>query len=209
VSISGGNIPTPGDSARKLRVTAGYSLRGFAREHGYDFGYLSKVETGNRPMTPELARLYADLSAGPSTRPQIRPPRTVAVVTNSPPCRIYLGFTSFGAEIRRLRLDKGLSLREVGDAVHVSRSHLDRIELGQSRGDYQLALHLGIVVDHRDLAQLFLDEQAVIVAVVPGPGVLAEEAPPLTAAAVPASHARARRLASGSRAGRTRVHPAA
>src|SRR5689334_6658725 len=44
-----------GETVRRLREQAGVSLRGLARDAHIDAGHLSRVESGQRPPTRELA----------------------------------------------------------------------------------------------------------------------------------------------------------
>ncbi|MEV5377471.1 helix-turn-helix domain-containing protein [Streptomyces nondiastaticus] len=46
----------PGEELRRLRQQRGMSLAGLSRLVHYTKGYLSRVETGEKPMTPEVAR---------------------------------------------------------------------------------------------------------------------------------------------------------
>ncbi|MGK5733415.1 nSTAND1 domain-containing NTPase [Streptomyces sp. URMC 124] len=56
----GGPAPSvaasPGEELRRLRQERGMSLAGLSRAVHYTKGYLSRVETGEKPMTPEVAR---------------------------------------------------------------------------------------------------------------------------------------------------------
>ncbi|WP_190024061.1 nSTAND1 domain-containing NTPase [Streptomyces hiroshimensis] len=56
----GGRSPSvaasPGEELRRLRQERGMSLAGLSRAVHYTKGYLSRVETGEKPMTPEVAR---------------------------------------------------------------------------------------------------------------------------------------------------------
>ncbi|MCF3101241.1 helix-turn-helix domain-containing protein [Streptomyces roseoverticillatus] len=55
----------PGEELRRLRQQRGMSLAGLSRLVHYTKGYLSRVETGEKPMTPEVARRCEDvLGAG-------------------------------------------------------------------------------------------------------------------------------------------------
>ncbi|MEW2031864.1 helix-turn-helix domain-containing protein [Streptomyces roseifaciens] len=47
---------SPGEELRRLRQERGMSLAGLSRAVHYTKGYLSRVETGEKPMTPEVAR---------------------------------------------------------------------------------------------------------------------------------------------------------
>lgn len=51
---------TPGERLRQLRQERGVSLGGLAQLVHYTKGYLSRVETGEKPMTPEVARRCED-----------------------------------------------------------------------------------------------------------------------------------------------------
>ncbi|WP_344087032.1 helix-turn-helix domain-containing protein [Streptomyces stramineus] len=46
----------PGEQLRRLRQARGMSLAGLSRLVHYTKGYLSRVETGEKPLTPEVAR---------------------------------------------------------------------------------------------------------------------------------------------------------
>ncbi|PHQ52914.1 hypothetical protein BLA24_04995 [Streptomyces cinnamoneus] len=46
----------PGEQLRRLRQARGMSLAGLSHLVHYNKGYLSRVETGEKPMTPEVAR---------------------------------------------------------------------------------------------------------------------------------------------------------
>ena len=45
----------------------------------------------------------------------------------------------FGEELRRLRLDAGVSLSELAGRVHYSKSHLSKVENGRARPNFVLA----------------------------------------------------------------------
>jgi transcriptional regulator with XRE-family HTH domain len=48
--------PVFGAELRRLRIAAGWTLGEFARSLHYSKGYLSKIETGEKPPSPDLAR---------------------------------------------------------------------------------------------------------------------------------------------------------
>ncbi|MGK5544617.1 nSTAND1 domain-containing NTPase [Streptomyces sp. URMC 127] len=52
---------SPGEELRRLRQQRGMSLAGLSRLVHYTKGYLSRVETGEKPMTPEVARRCDDV----------------------------------------------------------------------------------------------------------------------------------------------------
>jgi len=53
----------------------------------------------------------------------------------------------FGSELRRRRLEAGLSLGALADRVHYSRAHLSRIEIGRSPAPVALARECDIIFD--------------------------------------------------------------
>jgi transcriptional regulator with XRE-family HTH domain len=80
----------------------------------------------------------------------------------------------FGSEVRRLRIAAGKSLDGLGTEVYLSRSQLGKIEQGDARGSYQLALSLDAALGvHGQLTQLFLEECARVGPVAPDTDILA------------------------------------
>lgn len=134
--------------------------------------YLSRVETGRRSAPPALVRLYATLPA-PGAEPAVdriaQPVRRRPVVGG-----LDLGATWFGAEVRRRRMAVGKSLDALGAEVYLSRSYLGKIEQGDARGNYQLALSLDTSLEAQGkLAKLFLEECARIGPIAPDTDILA------------------------------------
>jgi len=162
-------------SLRSQRETAGLSLRALAVRSGFSASHLSRVETGRRAATTAVARLYASLGqakAAPSAkRVPIRvPPR--------PEPDAGIDITWFGSEVRRLRISAGKSLDGLGTEVYLSRSQLGKIEQGDARGSYQLALSLDTALDaHGRLTRLFLEECARVGPVAPDTDILARGDP--------------------------------
>jgi transcriptional regulator with XRE-family HTH domain len=156
---------------RSQREAAGLSLRTLAVRSGYSASYLSRVETGRRPTTTAVVRLYASLGpaeAAPSAERVLVPflPRPEPVAG--------LDITWFGSEVRRLRIAAGRSLDGLGTEVYLSRSQLGKIEQGDARGSYQLALSLDAALDARGrLTRLFLEECARVGPVAPDTDILA------------------------------------
>jgi transcriptional regulator with XRE-family HTH domain len=155
---------------RSQREAAGLSLRTLAVRSGFSASYLSRVETGRRSATIAVARLYASLGPAkeePSAKraPLPLPPR--------PGPRPGLDVTWFGSEVRRLRITAEKSLDGLGTEVYLSRSQLGKIEQGDARGSYQLALSLDTALDaHGSLIRLFLEECARVGPVTPDTDIL-------------------------------------
>lgn len=168
-SDAGGPVP-PLPSLRSQREAAGLSLRALAVRSGFSASYLSRVETGRRSATAAVVRLYASL--GPvEAQPAAR--RAPAPSPRKPEAVAGLGITWFGSEVRRLRIAAGKSLDRLGTEVYVSRSQLGKIEQGDARGSYQLALSLDTALDaHGSLTRLFLEECARVGPVVPDTDIL-------------------------------------
>jgi transcriptional regulator with XRE-family HTH domain len=176
----GGPGPTNA-GLRGRREAAGLSLRGLAARSGYSTSYLSRVETGLRSATPAVARLYATLSpvgAGQAPKQALKqapktPPRQPAARAG-----LELGVTWFGSEVRRLRMAAGRSLDSLGTEVYLSRSQLGKIEQGDARGSYQLALSLDTALEAQGtLTRLFLEECARVGPVAPDTDILARSDP--------------------------------
>lgn len=51
-----------GAEARKIRLRLQFTLRQLAEQTGYDYTYLSKLETGQTPMTRGANKTYKDLA---------------------------------------------------------------------------------------------------------------------------------------------------
>lgn len=182
MSRSDGGSPAPaGGELRERRESAGLSLRAFARRSNYSTSYLSRVETGRRPATPALVLLYIELSAPRADAVEPRTPRTPRrpPATVAPPA---FGVTWFGSEVRRRRMAAGRSLDALGTEVFLSRSYLGKIEQGDARGSFQIALSLDAALAAQgSLTSLFLEECARVGPVAPDPGILlrgnADDAP--------------------------------
>lgn len=56
---------------------------------------------------------------------------------------------SFGRQVRRLRMKRGLSLEKLSEATGLSRSQLSRIELGQQSVSVEKAGALATALDSR------------------------------------------------------------
>jgi transcriptional regulator with XRE-family HTH domain len=177
----------PGGGLRARREAAGLSLQGLAARSGYSRSYLSRVETGRRAPTPAVVRVYteltpatADRTARPDPRPDPKPsPRQTGSSSSSSSSPSHspspeLGITWFGSEVRRLRMAAGKSLDALGSEVFLSRPHLGRIEQGDARASYQLALSLDTALGARgSLTRLFLEECARVGPVAPDTDILA------------------------------------
>ena len=160
---------------RSQREAVGLSLRALAALSGYSASYLSRVETGRRQATAAVGLLYDALGraeAGPSAK------RVPAPLLLRPEPVAGLGITWFGSEVRRLRIASGKSLDGLGAEVYLSRSQLGKIEQGDARGSYQLALSLDTALDaHGTLTRLFLEECARVGPVAPDTDILARGTP--------------------------------
>jgi transcriptional regulator with XRE-family HTH domain len=160
---------------RSRREAVGLSLRTLAVRSGFSASYLSRVETGRRPSTAAVVRLYASLGPGKAEStakhvPVPFPPR--------PETAAELEVTWFGSEVRRLRIRAGKSLDGLGTEVYLSRSQLGKIEQGDARGSYQLALSLDTALDADSrLTRLFLEECARVGPVAPDTDILARGDP--------------------------------
>ena len=172
VSMSALGCPAPSRlSLRSQREAAGLSLRTLAVHSGFSASYLSRVETGRRSATTAVARLYASLGPGKAEPGAKRVP--VRVLPRPEPVA-GLDVTWFGSEVRRLRIRAGKSLDGLGTEVYLSRSQLGKIEQGDARGSYQLALSLDTALDaHGRLTKLFLEECARVGPVAPDTDILA------------------------------------
>jgi transcriptional regulator with XRE-family HTH domain len=207
VSTSDFGCPVPSrPGLRSQREAVGLSLRTLAVRSGFSASYLSRVETGRRPMTAAVVRLYASLGPGkaePSAK-RVRvpfPPRPEPVAE--------LEVTWFGSEVRRLRIAAGKSLDGLGAEVYLSRSQLGKIEQGDARGSYQLALSLDTALDaHGRLTRLFLEECARVGPVAPDTDILARGDPGPSGARGPDPADRAAVATARLQALRVRSHQA-
>jgi transcriptional regulator with XRE-family HTH domain len=193
---------------RSQREAAGLSLRALAVRSGYSASYLSRVETGRRPATAAVARLYTSLGL-PKTGRSARP----VPVPFAPRPEPGLGIVWFGSEVRRLRIAAGKSLDGLGTEVYLSRSQLGKIEQGDARGSYQLALSLDTSLDaHGRLTRLFLEECARVGPVAPDTDILARSDPvargrdPAGCAAAATAHLLALRVRSHQAGPQSIVH---
>lgn len=207
VSMSDLRCPVPSrPSLRSRREAAGLSLRALAVRSGFSASYLSRVEAGQRSATAAVARLYASLGpekAGPSAKrvPVRVPPRPEPVAG--------LEVTWFGSEVRRLRIAAGKSLNGLGTEVYLSRSQLGKIEQGDARGSYQLALSLDAALGGQGrLTRLFLEECARVGPVAPDTGILASGGPVPSGACRPDPADRAVVATARLKALRARSHQA-
>jgi transcriptional regulator with XRE-family HTH domain len=207
VSMSDLRCPVPSrPGLRSQREAVGLSLRTLAMHSGFSASYLSRVETGRRPTTAAVARLYASLGpakAEPSAkRVQVRVPPQPEPVAG-------LDITWFGSEVRRLRIAAGKSLDGLGTEVYLSRSQLGKIEQGDARGSYQLALSLDTTLGaHGRLTRLFLEECARVGPVAPDTDILARSGPVPSGARGPDPADRAAVAAARLQALRVRSHQA-
>ncbi|MFC7617022.1 helix-turn-helix domain-containing protein [Actinokineospora soli] len=81
---------------RRLRVERGYSLVRFAREANYSKGYISKLENGDKPVSPEMARRFDRIleTQGVLTRAVAGPVPAPPVLPDGPdPWALVLGGT--------------------------------------------------------------------------------------------------------------------
>ncbi|MGX7824831.1 helix-turn-helix domain-containing protein [Actinokineospora sp. 24-640] len=69
-------LTEPGEILRQLRERKGYSLTRLAKEANYNKGYLSKIENGERPLSPDKAMVFDRILAtdGVLTRALAPPP---------------------------------------------------------------------------------------------------------------------------------------
>ena len=163
-----------GRDLRAQREAAGVTLRALALRSSYSLSYLSRVENGQRSVTPAVVRLYtallsarAELSAKQAFKAPLRQSRAHG--------NLDLGVSWFGSEARRLRMAAGKSLSSVSAEVYLSRSYLGKIEQGDARGNYRLALALDRILEAEGrLAQLFLEESVKIGPIAPDTDVLAQ-----------------------------------
>ena len=162
-------------SLRSQREAVGLSLRALAVRSGFSTSYLSRVETGRRSATAAVARLYATLGPADAEPSAMRAP---ASSLPQPEPVAGLEITWFGSEVRRLRIAAGKSLDGLGTEVYLSRSQLGKIEQGDARGSYQLALSLDTALDADGrLTRLFLEECARVGPVAPDTDILARGDP--------------------------------
>jgi transcriptional regulator with XRE-family HTH domain len=178
MSRSASELSTAGcDGLRDQREAAGLSLRALSRRSGYSTSFLSRVETGQRSATPTITRLYAALSAAPAGPVRARTPSQTPKKPSRTPVPandLDLGVTWFGSEVRRLRMAADKSLDALGTEVYLSRSYLGKIEQGDARGSYQLALSLDTALAAQgSLVRLFLEECARVGPVAPDTDILA------------------------------------
>jgi transcriptional regulator with XRE-family HTH domain len=177
VSSSDFGYPAPSHpSLRSRREAAGLSLRSLAVRSGFSASYLSRVETGLRPATAAVLRLYATLGAARAEPAARRAP--VPFPPPRPRAGAGLEVTWFGSEVRRLRIAAGKSLGGLGTEVYLSRSQLGKVEQGDARGSYQLALSLDTALEANGrLTRLFLEECARVGPVAPDTDILARSGP--------------------------------
>jgi transcriptional regulator with XRE-family HTH domain len=172
---------------------------------GFSASYLSRVETGRRSATAAVVRLYAKL--GPATAEPT--PELVSASLPSRPGAVATLETWFGSEVRRLRMAAGKSLDGLGTEVYLSRSQLGKIEQGDARGSYQLALSLDTALGaHGRLTRLFLEECARVGPVAPDIDILARNAPEPSGARGPDPDSRAATAIARLQALRVRSHHA-
>jgi transcriptional regulator with XRE-family HTH domain len=161
---------------RSQREAVGLSLRSLAVRSGFSASYLSRVETGLRPATAAILRLYAAL--GPARAVPVARRVPVPFPSPRPDTDAGLDVTWFGSEVRRLRIAAGKSLDGLGTEVYLSRSHLGKVEQGDARGSYQLALSLDTALEANGrLTRLFLEECARVGPVAPDTDILARSEP--------------------------------
>ena len=115
-----------GATIRELRVKANLSLRELAGRVGIDFTYLSKIENGvlRPPSEKAVLRLSEALNADRSELLILagRIPSDVAQAIKNRALR------EFCPKLRNLRLQAGLSLRELGDKAGVDPTYISKIE---------------------------------------------------------------------------------
>jgi transcriptional regulator with XRE-family HTH domain len=202
-----GGRPVPSrPGLRSQREAAGLSLRALAVRSGFSAAYLSRVETGRRAATTTVTRLYASLGPAKATPSAKRVPARVPL---RPEPDAELGVTWFGSEVRRLRISAGKSLDGLGTEVYLSRSQLGKIEQGDARGSYQLALSLDTALGaHGQLTRLFLEECARVGPVAPDTDILTRSDPVLPGARGPDQGDRAAAAIARLQALRVRSHQA-
>jgi transcriptional regulator with XRE-family HTH domain len=207
VSMSDFRCPVPSrPGLRSQREAAALSLRTLAVHSGFSASYLSRVETGRRPTTAAVIRLYASLGPAKAEPGAKRVP--VPFLPRPEPVA-GLEVTWFGSEVRRLRLTAGKSLDGLGTEVYLSRSQLGKIEQGDARGSYQLALSLDTALDaHGRLIRLFLEECARVGPVAPDTDILARGDPVPSGARGPDPADRAAVATARLQALRVRSHQA-
>jgi transcriptional regulator with XRE-family HTH domain len=167
---------------RARREAAGLSLQDLAVRSGYSRSYLSRVETGQRAATPIVVRVYAELPAAEANKPTDPAPAPAPAPEprqrQTAAAGLELGVTWFGSEVRRLRLAAGKSLDILGSEVYLSRPYLGKIEQGDARASYQLALSLDTALDAQGrLARLFVAECARVGPVAPDIDILVRGGP--------------------------------
>jgi transcriptional regulator with XRE-family HTH domain len=201
----GGPVPSR-PSLRSQRDAAGLSLRALAVRSGFSASYLSRVESGRRAETAAVVRLYATL--GPAA-PEPAAKRAPTPFPPRPEAVTGLEITWFGSEVRRLRIVAGKSLDRLGTEVYLSRSQLGKIEQGEARGSYQLALSLDMALDAGgSLTRLFLEECARVGPVAPDTDILASGGPVPSGAGGPDRADRAAAASARLQALRVRSHQA-
>ncbi|MGW5471435.1 helix-turn-helix domain-containing protein [Streptomyces chartreusis] len=106
--------PAFGAELRRLRIAAGLTLAQLASSVHYSKGQLSKIETGQKRPSPELARLCdatLDADGALASLVPTRPPRTA---TTRPSKRDHVASGTTGAVpswTKLLPLDRRLRLR--------------------------------------------------------------------------------------------------
>lgn len=108
---------------RELRMEKGLSLREFAEKMNCSYSNIATIERGEGSLTEANIKLFSDFFGVSSD--------------------YLLGLTNekikvYNNRIRELRKEKGLTLRELSDKMHIDNSNLSKIE----RGD------LGITADN-------------------------------------------------------------
>ena len=117
-----------GVAIRELRLKANLSLRELAARVGIDFTYLSKIENGilKPPSEKVVLRLAEVFGAGSNKLLALagRIPWDTAQKLKSQ------ALLEFGPKLRDLRMQAGLSLRELGDKAGIDPTYISKIESG-------------------------------------------------------------------------------
>lgn len=117
-----------GAKIRRLRLKAQLTQRDLAAKVGVDFTYLSKIENGVLPPPAEkiILNLARVLNADKDELNALagRVPSDISMMLRSQDT------SEFGKKLREMRVQAGLSQKDLADRVNIKPSYLSKIETG-------------------------------------------------------------------------------